>query len=168
MHPQVAGIDDFGFNRQAFEIALPIALFDGEADVNFIAGPVNPALRKNECVETFRSDIFRPIDFEPRKIQHPVLACERHERDVVAIMGHKRNPRFLALGFFHGWKSAVTVRGSFRCLNRDAVLAQNFNRGAADRLAGLDRHQENVAAAVCAFLRQNSNVGYEKEPAILD
>ena len=62
----------------------------------------------------------------------------------------------------------MTVRASFRCLDRNAVFAENLHRGAVDRFAGLDRHQENVAAAVGIFLRQNSNVGDEEESPVAD
>ena len=168
MHPQVAGIDDFGFDWQAFEIAVPVALFDHETDVNFVARPINAALGEDERVETFRPDVLRPVGFEPREIQHAVFTCERHERNIVAIARDKCDRPFLALRFFNGWKSAVSVRGSFRCLNRDAVFAENFNCRAADRFAGFDRHQKNIAAAVGVFLRQNSDIGHEQEPAVLD
>ena len=168
LHLQVAGIDDFGFDRQAFEIAAPVALFDHETDVNFVAGPIDAALGEDKGIEPFGSDILRPVGFETREIQHAVFSCERHERDVVAIAGHKRDRRFLALRFFNGRESAVPVRGSVRCLDRNAILAQNFNRRAADWFAGLDRHQKHVAAAIGILLCQNSDVGHEQEPAVLD
>ena len=168
MDLEIARIHHFGFNRQAFEITAPVALFDHDADVNFVAGPINATLGKNERVQTFRPDIFGTIDFEPRKIQDTVLASIGHKRDVVAVAGYKRHRQFFALGFFDGGKSAVTVGGRFRCLDRDAILAEDFNGRVTDRLAGFDRHQKNVAAAVGAFLGQNSKIGHEKEATVFD
>ena len=47
----------------------------------------------------------------------------------------------------------MTVRRSFGRLDRHAVLAQNVNRGAVERLAIFDRHQKDLAAAIGVFLR---------------
>src|SRR5207237_3360533 len=47
-------------------------------------------------------------------------------------------------------------------------LAVNSNRRASDPLAGLYRHQTNMPPAVGVFLGQDSDVGHEQEPAILD
>src|SRR5207247_10764544 len=60
----------------------------------------------------------------------------------------------------------MTIRGSFSRLDRHAVLAQNLNRGAVQRLATLDRHQKDLAAAINVFLRQDSDVGDEQKPAV--
>ena len=61
---QVARIDDFGFNRQAFEIAAPTSLFHHQPDVNFVTGPVHTALGENECIEAFRRDVLRSFNFK--------------------------------------------------------------------------------------------------------
>ena len=62
----------------------------------------------------------------------------------------------------------MTVRGGFGCLNRDAVLAENFHDRAADRFAGLDRDQKNIAAAIGILLYQDSDIGDKHEPVVLD
>jgi hypothetical protein len=60
----------------------------------------------------------------------------------------------------------MAIRRRFGCLDRHAVLAQNLDGGAVDRLAVLDRHQEDVAAAISIFLCQNSDVRDQKKPAV--
>ena len=153
LDPQIARIDHFGLNRQTLEIAAPVALFHYQPDVNFIPRPVNAAFGKNERVETFRRDVFRAFNLKAREIQDPVFAPKRHESDVFAIARDVRYRGFFALRFFNRWKSTMTIRRCFGRLDRHAVLAQNVNSGAVDRLAVLDRHQEDVAAAISIFLR---------------
>src|SRR6266496_4922178 len=62
----------------------------------------------------------------------------------------------------------MTIRASLRRLDWNAVLAENLHRSAVDRFALLDRDQENIAAAIGISLRQNSNVGDEKESPVPD
>src|SRR5437016_7803229 len=50
--------------------------------VNFVARAENPALGENKRVQAVRPDIFPAFDFKPRKIQNPVVARKRHERNV--------------------------------------------------------------------------------------
>src|SRR5437016_2814553 len=64
-----------------------------------------------------------------------------------------RHRGFFALRFFNRWKRTMTIRRCFGRLDWHTVLAQNVNSGAVDRLAVLDRHQEDVAAAIRIFLR---------------
>ena len=59
----------------------------------------------------------------------------------------------------------MSVRVGFGCLQSDAVFAQNLDLRACNRLARFDRHQKNVVAAGGAFLRENSDIGDEQEPA---
>ena len=88
---QIARIHNFGFNGQTLEIAAPASLFHHQPDVNFVSRPVNTALGKNECVETFRRDVLRPFNLEARKIQDAVFTREGHERNVVAVARDKRH-----------------------------------------------------------------------------
>src|SRR5215475_6719237 len=60
----------------------------------------------------------------------------------------------------------MTICACCGCLDRHAVLAQNLNGGAVERLAILDRHQKDVAAAIVIFFRQNSDVCNEKKSAV--
>ena len=84
---------------------------DDQPDVDFIPRPINTSLGKDECIETFRRDVLRPVNLETRKIQNAIFTRERHKRDVVAIARDKCHRQFLALGLFNGRKSAMTVRG---------------------------------------------------------
>ena len=60
----------------------------------------------------------------------------------------------------------MTIRCCCGCLDRHAVLTQDLHSRAIDRLAVLDRHQKDVAAAIDVLLRQNSDVRDEKKSAV--
>ncbi len=140
LDPQVARIEHFGFNGQTFEIGAPAPLFHHQPDVNFIPWPIHTALGENERVKPFRREVLRAFNLKAREIQDAVFARERHERDVVAITRDKCHRCFFALRFLDRRKGAMTIHPCCSRLDRHAVLAQNLNGSAVERLAVLDRH----------------------------
>ena len=84
LRPEPARIENFRFERQAFELPLPVALLHDATDVHFVARPINAALGEDEGIELIARDVLDPVDVEARKIELPIGARVGHEGDVVA------------------------------------------------------------------------------------
>ena len=67
LHTQAARIHDLSFNRQSFEVALPVPLFHDQADVNFVARPVNAALGKTRTRRGFPAAHFHAPSMSKRE-----------------------------------------------------------------------------------------------------
>ena len=163
-----ARVHDLSFERQSFELALPVPLLYGQANVNFVARTINAALGKNERVQIFGQNIVDAVDVEAREVELSIFARVRNERNVIAIPRDERDRHFLANRFFDRRKAAMTVRIRLRGLEGNAVLAEEIDNHIRKRLALFDRQQENVVTAVRVFLGQDSDVSNENEARILD
>src|SRR5438094_641314 len=82
-HGTGARIDHFRLHGKASETPVPVPLFDDEADVHFITGPINAALGENESIQVFRQYLRDAINVEAREIQHAIVARIRNEADVI-------------------------------------------------------------------------------------
>ena len=144
-------------------MALPIPLFHHQADVHFIAGPINAAVGKNESIEIFREDAVDAVDVEARKIEHPIVARVRDEADVITQPSDIYDRFLFVFVLVDRGETDATIGRSRSALRSDSVAAEKFNRHAGDRLAGLDRSDENVAAAIGVLFHEQTEIAHENE-----
>ena len=168
LHRQSAGIEHLGFERNARQLLRPVVGLDDHSDVDLLAGTIDAAI--GEQIRRQRTRIGGAVDttdVEAREIELAVAAIDRDERRVAALPHDVQRRRLLAGKALQIGKAGMAERIGGLHEQRQPVLAENLDRRAGNRVAGVDRLDENILAVVDRFLHQDAKIGHDDKPLIL-
>jgi hypothetical protein len=131
-------------------------------------GAIDAAIGEDEGRERLRPLArLDAADVEAREVEEAVVAAERQERRVPPLGRQDHDWRLLAVEIAQRPEVGVAVAVGGHGRDRQAVLAEDLDLGAGDRIAVVDRGDEDLAAAVLGLLDEDAEVGDDEEPAVI-
>ena len=157
------GVGDFGFDGEPVEFSCPVALFDEDADVDFVAGAVDAAFGEDEGIEFGVRATFDASDIEAGEVEEAILTGVGHEGEIGTKAGDEGDGFFFVGGASERGEVDASIGLGEGGDEWDAIFSEDFDGDASEREACFDRGDEDVLAFFGIFFDDHSEIGDEDE-----